>query len=54
MVFGGRVLGAADGNMRHAALPAAVLRRARASIQIPRRASRSLTLVSEKRIIDLI
>jgi len=36
------------------ALAAAELKRACASIQIPRHASRSLTLVSENRIIDVI
>jgi hypothetical protein len=37
-----------------AASSGSITRRARASIQTPDRASRCLTLVSEKRIIDLI
>jgi len=48
------MLGRAGCNARRGALVAAGMGCARTSIQIPRRVSRSLTLVSEKRIIDAI
>jgi hypothetical protein len=48
------MLGRAGCNARRGALVAAGMGCARTSSQIPRRVSRSLTLVSEKRIIDAI
>jgi hypothetical protein len=51
-LFGRRARGHAGNNAWRLALQAAVWRHAHATLQIPRRASRSLTLVSEKRIID--